>query len=847
MVKICTEPYNKNNSYFDSWNFELSDFQKYAIEGITLGNNIIITAHTGSGKTLPAEFLMRYIKDLNKKLIYTAPIKALSNEKYWDFQKKFPEISFGLITGDAKFNPEADVLIMTTECLANTLYQMSMIEKGSIEKSQINLLFEMDIYNELGAVVFDEIHYINDDDRGHVWEESIMMLPKQVQILGLSATMNNPQKFCSWIENIKQKPVWLCPNKKRVVPLKHYCFMSVAQSTLEKFTPKMKSLIEDNNFYENKILIKDNKFDEFTYEKLCKVVKYFQQNNIWIDQKFVLNRIVHYMKINNMLPAITFVFSQKKCEQYASQINSVLFEEGSKIPSIIADECKKTMMKLPNYKEYIQLPEYKKIVKLLEKGIAYHHAGVTGVFREMIELLFSKGYIKLLFATETFSVGINMPTRTVVFTSMKKYSDKGFRWIKSHEYTQMAGRAGRRGIDTLGNVIHLTNFYAIQENNFPHSQTMREILSGNPSSMQSKFKINPNIILKLISVGFTDFEKFINSSMISDSISKQKNTYNEIITSLTQKKENMFNNLINLKTPIDDIKKYLELEKMNINVSRKKRVKMIREMQIIKDSHKMFQKDYDYYLSYINLENELITQNKHLKNLKLYVSSEISLIMNMLVKNNFVNITRETITEMITMYNPVESHKLIYNLTEKGKMASNINELHPLAISNILDSKILNSLDPIEIACVLSIFTNMKLSDENSVLDKNNLYISRRAINTIEEIEKAHHHFYDIQLMHKMEDLQSNYLENIHYNMCDFIKEWWLADDANKCYKTVEKMKCYGVSLGKIIKALLKLSNIIDELEKACLIQNNFELIEKLREIPKNTLKFIATNQSLYL
>jgi len=847
MVKICTEPYSKTNTYFNSWSFELSDFQKYAIEGITLGNNIIITAHTGSGKTLPAEFLMRYIKDSNKKLIYTAPIKALSNEKYHDFQSKFPEISFGLITGDAKFNPEADVLIMTTECLANTLYQMSMIEKGSIDKSQINLLFEMDIHNELGAVVFDEIHYINDDDRGHVWEESIMMLPKQVQILGLSATMNNPKKFCTWIENIKQKPVWLCPNKKRVVPLKHYCYITVAQSTLEKFTPKMKSLIEDNNFYENKILIKDTNFDEFTYERICKVVKYFQQNNIWIDQKFVLNRIVHYMKINNMLPAITFVFSQKKCEQYASQINSVLFEEGSKIPSIIADECKKTMMKLPNYKEYIQLPEYKKLVKLLEKGIAYHHAGVTGVFREMVELLFSKGYIKLLFATETFSVGINMPTRTVVFTSMKKYSDKGFRWLKSHEYTQMAGRAGRRGIDTLGNVIHLTNFYAIQENNFPHSQTMRTILSGKPSSMESKFKINANIILKLISVGNNDFEQFINNSMISDSVSKQKNTYTEIITSLAQKKEKMFNNLINLKTSIDDIKKYLDLEKMCNNVSRKKRVKMMREMQIIKDSHKMFQKDYDYYLSYINLENELLKQNKDLKNLELYVSSEITLIMNMLVKNNFVNITREPKIEMITMYNNVETHKLVYNLTEKGKMASNINELHPLAISNILDSKILNALDPIEIACVLSIFTNMKLSDENSVLDKNNLYISRRAINTIEEIEKTHHHFYDIQLMHKMEDLQSNYLENIHYNMCDFIKEWWLADDANKCYKTVEKMKCYGVSLGKIIKALLKLSNIIDELEKACLIQNNFELIEKLREIPKNTLKFIATNQSLYL
>jgi superfamily II RNA helicase len=845
MVKICNTPYKKDNLYFKSWPFKLSDFQKYAIESITEGNNTIITAHTGSGKTLPAEFLLRYMKDMGLKVIYTAPIKALSNEKFWDLQKKFPEISFGLITGDAKFNPEADVLIMTTECLANTLYQMTMIEKGSIDKSQVNLLFEMDIYLELGAVVFDEIHYINDEDRGHVWEESIMMLPKQVQILGLSATINNPEKFCLWIENIKKKPVWLCPNKKRVVPLKHYHFITVAKSTLEKFPQEIKNFIENNNFYENKILIKDNSFDEFTYEKIIKVVKFFQKNNIWIDQKFVLNRVVNSMKINNMLPAITFVFSQKKCETYASQINQVLFEEGSKTPSIIEDECKKTLMKLPNYREYIQLPEYKKIVKLLEKGIAYHHAGVTGVFREMIELLFSKGYIKLLFATETFSVGINMPTRTVVFTSMKKYSDKGFRWLKSHEYTQMAGRAGRRGIDTLGNVIHLTNFYAI--NNFPYSKTMREILSGNPSSMVSKFKINANIILKLISVDSTDFSKFINNSMISDSINKQKFTYNEIITSLTQKKDNMFNNLTNIKTDIDIIKKYIDLEKSCLTCSRKKRGKIKSEMDIIKESHKSFNKDYDYYTSYLNLENQILKQKRDLKNLNSYVENEINLILDLLISNNFIIAHRETKNEMVTMYNNVETHVISYTLTEKGKMACNINELHPLAIANILESKILNKLDPIEIACVLSIFTNMKLSDENSVLDKHSLSISKRSINTIESIEKQHHHFYDIQLAKKMEDLQANYLENIHYNMCDFIKEWWFADDANKCYKTVEKMKYYGVSLGKIIKALLKLNNIVDEIEKACLIQNNFELIEKIKEIPIHTLKFIATNQSLYL
>ena len=846
MVKICTEPYDKPNEAFDSWDFDLSDFQKYAIESIITGNNTIITAHTGSGKTLPAEFLMRFFKDQNKKVVYTTPIKALSNEKFWDFSKKFPEISFGLITGDTKFNPDADILIMTTECLCNTLYQMKMIKTGSLKDDQVNLLFEMDVENELGGVVFDEIHYINDEDRGHVWEESIMMLPNHVQILGLSATMNNPEKFCSWIEN-KGKEVWLCPNKKRVVPLKHYHFITVAESVLDKFPSNIKTLIEDNNFYEKSIVLKEKSFNDFKYEKINKLVKYFRQNNVWIDKKFVLNRFVRHLKLNNLLPGICFVFSQKKCEEFAQCISLNLFEEGSKIPSIIEDECKKTIMKLPNYREYIELPEYKKIVKLLGKGIAYHHAGVTNVFREMIELLFSKGYIKFLFATETFAVGINMPTRTVAFTSMKKYTNKGFRWLKSSEYSQMSGRAGRRGKDVIGHVFHLTNFYAIQEDNFPPTQTMRIIFSGKAPSIESKFKINSNIILKLISVGNNNFDTFVKDSMISDSIDKQKNIYLEIITSLKQKKDTMEIQLSTLRTPVDKILTYQELESSSKNVSRKKRNKMLREMDLIKQETKSFTSDYDWYLSYQNLDIEILKQTKIMKNLESYVQNEINILLEMLRNHGFIEIVRETETEMLTMYNQVESHKIVYTLTEKGKIASNLNELHPLAMTNVLDSKVLNTLTPCEIACVLSIFTNLRLSEQNSVLDKHTLSISKNAIDAIEKIEQSHKLFYDYQLYNKMEDIQHKHLENIHYNMCDFIHSWWNSEDANQCYKEVTTMKYYGVSLGKIIKAILKLNNIVDELDKVCLIQNNFELMEKLREIPKHTLKFIATNQSLYL
>ena len=194
MVKICSKIYPKNldekyTELFNRYPFPLSPFQKYAIEAIYTGNNILVTAHTGSGKTLPAEFAIEHFISNKKKVIYTSPIKALSNQKFYEFSKKFKNISFGILTGDIKTNPEADVLIMTTEILLNSLYN---------KKNNFPHEFEMD-YNDLGCVIFDEIHYINDPDRGHVWEESIIMLPKQVQILMLSATIDKPEEFANWI------------------------------------------------------------------------------------------------------------------------------------------------------------------------------------------------------------------------------------------------------------------------------------------------------------------------------------------------------------------------------------------------------------------------------------------------------------------------------------------------------------------------------------------------------------------------------------------------------------------------------------------------------------------------
>ena len=184
MVIICKDPYpneSNYNEYFDLFPYSLSDFQKYSIQAIVDGNHSLVTAHTGSGKSLPAEFAIQFFTKQSKKVIYTSPIKALSNQKYYEFIQKYPHISFGIMTGDIKINPEADVVIMTTEILMNSLFV------GPI--------------TDLACVIFDEIHYINDAERGKVWEQSILMLPSNVQMVMLSGTIDSPEKFAAWCEN----------------------------------------------------------------------------------------------------------------------------------------------------------------------------------------------------------------------------------------------------------------------------------------------------------------------------------------------------------------------------------------------------------------------------------------------------------------------------------------------------------------------------------------------------------------------------------------------------------------------------------------------------------------------
>ena len=394
MVFICNEKYlSSDYDYiFEKYSFELSDFQKYAIESIILGNHILITAHTGSGKTLPAEFAIEHFVNNNKKVIYTSPIKALSNQKFYEFSKKFPDISIGIMTGDIKFNPEADLLIMTTEILQNNLYKR--LQKEIENKSPLE--FNLDIDRELGCVIFDEVHYINDKDRGKVWEETILMLPRQVQMVMLSATIDNPERFASWGEdryNDDLKKVWLAPSERRVVPLIHYTYLNTVTSLFKQI--KDESLEKEiKKIVGTPMIIKDDSgFKEEVLPKVKKVKSLMKKHNVYVKPGFILNELIKYLYLNEMLPCLCFIFSRKNVEKYANQITVNLFDyDSAHVPSIINDECYKIVKRLPNYKDIIKLPEYINLVSLLEKGVAIHHSGIMPIMREMVEILYGKLY-----------------------------------------------------------------------------------------------------------------------------------------------------------------------------------------------------------------------------------------------------------------------------------------------------------------------------------------------------------------------------------------------------------------------------------------------------------------------
>tara|TARA_B100001059_G_scaffold91872_1_gene90838 strand:+ start:6776 stop:9289 length:2514 start_codon:yes stop_codon:yes gene_type:complete len=822
--------FHKNCEKYD---FELADFQKYAITGIEKEEDVLITAHTGSGKTLPAEHAIQKYCEIpaslfddsgpkRRRVIYTAPIKALSNQKFKDFTEKFPHISFGILTGDIKFNPDADCIIMTTEILRNTLFQRKSIEAETLDAENTSLHFEMDVEKELACVVFDEVHYINDADRGKIWEETIMMLPHEVRLVMLSATIDKSIQFAEWIEKTRQRDVWLCSTDERIVPLTHYGYICAPDSASKKIKDRKTREIVENTI--NRLIpykVHEGTCKEENIMQVSKALDIFEKEKIRTNHSFVLNEIVHYLLRNNMLPAICFVLSRKLVERYAKEITTTLFEKDSKIPSIISKECDKILRKLPNHKEYTGLKEYRYLVSLLEKGIAVHHSGIVPVFREMVEILFAKGYVKLLFATETFAVGVNMPTKTVLFAGIKKFSGKGFRNLFSHEYTQMAGRAGRRGCDKVGHVIHLNNMYEL-----PLISEYRQMMSGRPQSLVSKFQIYYNLILNLVanknhSNSMKDFTK---TSMIQNEISNELNGIQRECDEIIKRIETAEERIRMCKTPIDIMEKYIRFNEMVSMMKGKQRRQKIRDIESLEGEYVSLDKEHKFLTTLNNLKTELDKKKKQSENTDNYMDSMRWKISSILEKNGFIKSTNE------------ESDSN-YVLTEKGVTSSLIQEVFCLPWADFYDkTHELDGYTAKDLVVLFSCFTNINVNDEYKTFrtDKKGAM----------ELWKTYEKYYDMET-HEQISTNSDY--NFHFDLINEMNDWCDCIDEVGSKNILSGLFQKGIFLGEFVKAVLKINNIASEFEKICETHMNMPLLAELKKIPDLTLKFVASNQSLYI
>lgn len=835
MVKICPNTYpssseQKYKEYFEKYPFPLSSFQKYALEAIVEGHHILVTAHTGSGKTLPAEFAIEHFVSQGKKVIYTSPIKALSNQKFHEFGIKYPHISFGILTGDIKCNPEASVLIMTTEILMNTLYMKK--NKDQTTNSNVNLgLFEMDFENELACVIFDEVHYINDQDRGKVWEETIMMLPKHVQMVMLSATIDAPEKFALWCESggytprttesedMPRKEVYLTTTHERVVPLTHYAFITCTNGIFK--TIKDKTLeAEIKNVTNTLHTIQDpkGKFEELNFLKIKKTLGLFETKNHYVKRQHVLNTVTKHMVDNAMLPAICFVLSRKALEQCASDVTTVLLEDDSKVPYIVQKECEQILRKLPNYQEYLELPEYIKMVSLLEKGIGIHHAGIMPVLREMVELLFSKGYIKLLFATETFAVGINMPTKTVLFTDVNKFDGSGIRMLMSHEYTQMAGRAGRRGIDTVGHVIHLPNLYRDLD-----MTSFKTMMKGKPQRLTSKFKISHNLLLNLVDIGETNCSRYAKRSMIQGDIDSEVKYCLDELNTLRSDLQRMESVMACCKTPKNVVDEYIELKEQKANSVNKKKKDAEKGLQRIMDMHPNIEKDVEVVSKFNAKTKEIEKVEGSLHSTETYLDQNVEIVLKYLMDNGFVGSD--------------------LNLTLKGHVATYLREIHCLVFAELILNKTLIEFEPKELVAVFSCFTNISVSEEvKSVSPSCNVSKVNQLIKSIQEMYLCQ---CDAEVNNK---INTGFDYSMHFDLVNYVIEWCDCDDVSECKLLLQRLcKEKEVFLGEFVKAILKINNISSEMEKVAEYLGDIELLHKLKQIPALTMKFVATNQSLYV
>jgi superfamily II RNA helicase len=798
------------NKYFQT-KYKWDDFQLHSYQAVKRNDNLLVVAPTSSGKTSVAKYAVLYgLLEKKIRVVYTTPIKSLSNEKYAEMKEILDPLGIqtGLLTGDQKINTDATFLIMTAEILANALF---LLKNDQNKKEAKYYDLDRNFVDTIGCVIMDEIHFISDQSRGHIWEDTLILLNPSVQIVGLSATIDDPESFARWIGMIKQKNITLVKKYNRPVPLEFSIYCG---------TDLHKVLSIDGTYSTDNFQLSTQRLVDL--EKACLLNGTNKIYNL-------LNSFIKFAKVKELLQLCFIVFSKKNCEKFSEIVNVNLVT--SKESAVAVNELERRM---GGYlKSYHNMPRYRQIKSLIEKGVCFHHAGMPVILKEVVEHLFKTGHIKVLFATETIAVGVNMPIRTLVMVSCEKNSEKGIRNIDVAEFRQISGRAGRRGLDTKGLIVFLP-LYKIPSETFIRT----ELLFGNLPKIVSRIELSYHQFLKVMRSDRTDKDKFFDNSLLRVQNKSVHSDLQKQHTILEQQYQHLIGQLDISKIDhhlTDEIEKYItlpdELQSDGGGFTMKLNKNQIKQQKyregLIKNNLELYDK-----LKEINslkktisgLKNEIDTYSR-------YKDIKYEQIAKFLEKTGYLTINDQN-KECLTDY---------------GIMASQINECNPFILTEIFTGNILEQLNAKQIICFLSIFTERIDKNETA---QNTINQNTPVNQTIREAVE-----YIVSKINEYQSVESllgfppndNYWE-LSYDYLE-ITQLWVDMDLKKedHSRILQKLRDLEEYEGSFIKNMLKINNIVNNLIMLSNSTQYMDLLPVLQEIEPLIVKGMVNVDSLHI
>ena len=762
------------------FNFELDDFQKEAIEHIKNGKSVVVCAPTGAGKTCIAQSAIHLALENGTRIFYTTPLKALSNQKFYDFSRTYGEENVGLLTGDTTINREAQIVVMTTEVFRNMLYGTTF---GALK----------DNLKDVKYVVLDEVHYMNDEQRGTVWEESIIYCPTNIQIIALSATVQNSKQLTNWINTVHSGTEHVFTDF-RPVPLRFYYYDSSKPDTvLPLLTPEGKL---------NKKIKPESKY------------KYFNKKTA---VKNPVASITMALKEKNILPAIYFTFSRKKCDENAKKCSSLelLTKEETLEINRLVDEYIGENPYLENNPQ----------IDLIKKGVASHHAGLLPGWKLLVERLFQKGLIKMVFATETLAAGINMPARTTVISSVSKRTDEGHRMLSANEFLQMSGRAGRRGMDEIGYVV-------IVGTPFQTPEEVAALATSDSNPLESKFSPCYSMVLNLLQRFSLDeakelilktFGYYSSSDRISPLLAQMEEYQNIINTARDYKCHLGLNN--------EDFAQYNKLK--NMYVETRTIFKTLK-----RQAHKSGKKDAPEVAEFGRKSKELLRKIEHYgcNNCKIYKKHKKELELLARYEKKARALKKEIEFQKDIYWQKFLAHKNILeqtgNLadnfpTERGRVTMALRTENELYLGEIILSGLLDNLEPYELASVVCALACEEMRTKDECVTNPPSQNVRKVLNKIKEIKRK------IYILERDNNIENPM--NLHSHFCSLIEFWVNSDNDDTSDITAwEQMFSESeFSQGDVVRAFKR---TIDILRQIAIIEG---LPEKLVENAKRAIRSI--------